>query len=161
MSKIGVSLKLNLTAVDVARLFQGAKGQYLDCTVFIDLDQLDERGNSGMVTQDVSKEERAQQVRGNILGNCKVFWSDTLPVPQPMNQAPSQQAPQQATWQQQPAPQQAPPMQQAPVQQQAPQQAPAPQNGGGTGYVQPQQQPAQQAPQQSEWGNQGEQKAQF
>jgi len=127
MSKIGVSLKLNLTAVDVARLFQGAKGQYLDATVFIDLAQLDQYGNSGMITQDVKKEEKDQGVKGNILGNCKVFWAENGQAPQPLNQAPQQQ-PQQQQWQQQ-APQQ-----------QAPQQ---PQNGGGTGYIPPQQQPQQ------------------
>jgi hypothetical protein len=148
MSKIGVSLKLNLTAVDVARLFQGAKGQYLDATVFIDLAQLDQYGNSGMITQDVKKEEKDQGVKGNILGNCKVFWAENGQAPQPMIQ-PAQQQPAQAQWQQ--APQQQAPMQQQPPQQQAPQ------NGGGTGYVQPQaqqqqppaQQQAQQQPQQA------------
>lgn len=62
--------------MDKARLFAGQKGQYLDATVFIDLDQLDQYGNSGMITQDVSKEEKQQGVKGNILGNCKVFWRD-------------------------------------------------------------------------------------
>jgi len=35
-----------------------------------------------MVTQDVSKEEREQKVQGNILGNVKVFWSDSGNAPQ-------------------------------------------------------------------------------
>tara|TARA_R100000541_G_C1884874_1_gene82801 strand:- start:43 stop:399 length:357 start_codon:yes stop_codon:yes gene_type:complete len=76
MSKVGVSLKINCSQIDKARLFVGQKGQYLDATVFIDLDQLDQYGNSGMITQDVSKEEKQQNVKGNILGNCKVFWRD-------------------------------------------------------------------------------------
>lgn len=76
MSKVGVSLKIDVSKIDKNRLFKGAKGTYLDATVFIDLDQLDQYGNSGMITQDVSKEEKQQGVRGNILGNCKVFWSD-------------------------------------------------------------------------------------
>jgi hypothetical protein len=114
MSKIGVSLKLNLTAVDVARLFQGAKGQYLDATVFIDLAQLDQYGNSGMITQDVKKEEKDQGVKGNILGNCKVFWAENGQAPQPMIQ-PAQQQPD--AWGK-PAQQQAPMQQQAPQQQQ-------------------------------------------
>lgn len=74
--KIGVSLKIDVSKIDKARLFQGQKGIYLDATAFIDLDQLDEYGNSGMITQDVSKDERAQGVKGNILGNSKVFFKD-------------------------------------------------------------------------------------
>ena len=77
MSKVGVSLKIDVSKIDKNRLFKGAKGTYLDATVFIDLSELDQYGNSGMITQDVSKEEKAQQVKGNILGNCKVFWSDS------------------------------------------------------------------------------------
>jgi hypothetical protein len=82
MSKVGVSLKLDVTKMDKARFFAGAKGTYCDCTVFIDLDELDQYGQSGMITQDVSKEEREQKVQGNILGNAKVFWSDTGSAPQ-------------------------------------------------------------------------------
>ena len=76
MSKIGVSLKIDVSKIDKARLFKGQKGVYLDATVFIDLQELDQYGNSGMITQDVSKEEKEQEVRGNILGNCKLFWKD-------------------------------------------------------------------------------------
>lgn len=74
--KIGVALKIDVSKIDKARLFKGQKGTYLDATAFIDLDQLDEYGNSGMITQDVSKDERAQGVKGNILGNSKVFFKD-------------------------------------------------------------------------------------
>ncbi|AUR85399.1 hypothetical protein NVP1074O_31 [Vibrio phage 1.074.O._10N.222.49.B7] len=82
MAKVGVSLKLDVTKIDKARLFNGQKGTYLDATVFIDLDELDQYGNSGMITQDVSKEEKQQGVKGNILGNCKLFWSDAGQAPQ-------------------------------------------------------------------------------
>jgi len=85
MAKVGVSLKVNLSQIDMQRIFQGQKGQYLDATVFIDLDQLDQYGNSGMITQDVKKEEKDQGVKGNILGNCKVFWSDSSQAPQQQN----------------------------------------------------------------------------
>ena len=123
MSKIGVSLKINLTAMDQARLFNGQKGQYLDCTVFIDQEQLDQYGNSGMITQDVQKEEKAQGVKGNILGNAKVFWVENGQAPQhqqpPQQQysAPQQQAPQYHAPQQAPAyNQQVPPQHQQPPQ---------------------------------------------
>jgi len=75
MSKIGVNLKIDVSKIDKTRLFKGQKGTYLDATVFIDLDQLDQYGNSGMITQDVSKEEKSQGLKGAILGNCKKFWS--------------------------------------------------------------------------------------
>ena len=93
MAKIGVRLKINVNMIEKARLFPGKKGKYLDATVFINVDEQDQYGNNGMVTQDVSKEEREQGVKGPILGNCEVFYRD--------NQ--SQQAQQQAAPQGQPA----------------------------------------------------------
>ena len=125
MSKVGVSLKINVSQIEKARLFAGQKGKYLDATVFIDLDQLDQYGNSGMITQDVTKEEKQQQVKGNILGNCKVFWSDSGQAPQSQQQT---AAPQQAKSWGTPPPQNASPKMapaQAP-QQQAPQQQAVP-----------------------------------
>lgn len=77
MAKVGVSLKIDVTKIEKSRLYEGKKGKYLDATVFIDLDEQDQYGNNGMITQDVSKEERSQNVQGAILGNCKVFWRDS------------------------------------------------------------------------------------
>ena len=54
MSKVGISGKINVKEIEKARLFQGAKGTYLDFTMFVDLDELDQYGNSGMITQDVT-----------------------------------------------------------------------------------------------------------
>ena len=110
MSKIGVSFKLDVTKIDKARLFKGAKGTYLDITSFIDLDQLDQYSNSGMVTQDVTKEEKDQGVKGPILGNCKVFWSDDRAQPQQQaahNQQPANTGFQPPTGQPAPRPAQA------------------------------------------------------
>ena len=76
MSKIGVSLNINVTKIEKERLISGAKGKYLDATVFIDLGEADQYGNHGFISQDVSKEERAAGVNGPILGNVKVFWTD-------------------------------------------------------------------------------------
>ena len=87
MSKVGISLKIDVTKIEKERLYEGAKGKYLDATTFVDLDELDQYDNSGMITQDVSKEEKDAGVKGPILGNCKVFWkSDTqakTPAPAP------------------------------------------------------------------------------
>tara|TARA_R110000868_G_C10972546_1_gene770389 strand:+ start:30658 stop:30984 length:327 start_codon:yes stop_codon:yes gene_type:complete len=85
--KIGVSVKIDVTKIDKARLFKGAKGTYLDLTTFIDIDNLDQYDNSGFISQSVTKEERDQGVQGAILGNVKVFYRD-----QPQ-QAPQQSAP--------------------------------------------------------------------
>jgi len=74
--KVGVSLKIDVTKIDKARLFVGQKGKYLDATVFIDVDEKDQYDKNGMITQDVTKDEKDQGVKGNILGNCKVFWKD-------------------------------------------------------------------------------------
>lgn len=77
MSKIGISLKIDVSKIDKARLFKGEKGTYLDATAFIDLDEFDQYGNSGMITQDVTKQEKEAGTKGNILGNTKIFWSET------------------------------------------------------------------------------------
>jgi hypothetical protein len=49
-----------------------------------------------MITQDVTKDEKAQGVKGNILGNGKVFWVENGQAPQQANQNQGfqQQAPQ-------------------------------------------------------------------
>lgn len=69
---IGISMSINVSEIDKARLYQGKKGKYLDITCFIN-DELDQYGNRGMVTQSVSQDERAAGIRGNILGNVSVF----------------------------------------------------------------------------------------
>ena len=101
MAKVAVSLKIDVSKIDKTKLFKGQKGTYLDAQVFIDIDQLDQYGNSGMITQAVTKEEKDQGVKGNILGNCKVFWKDGA----------QQQPAQQGNWgqPQQPAQQQSQP----------------------------------------------------
>ena len=117
MSKIALSLKIDVSKIDKARLFSGQKGTYLDATIFVELAELDQYGNSGMITQDVTKDEKAQGVKGNILGNGKVFWVENGQAPQPQGQGGyQQQAPQQQ------APQQQAPQQQGGFQQQQPSQ---------------------------------------
>lgn len=83
---LGVSLKIDVTKIDKARLFKGQKGTYLDVTMFIDVDNPDQYGNNGMITQSVSKEERDAGTKGAILGNSKVFLKKG--GEQPANDAP-------------------------------------------------------------------------
>lgn len=128
MSKIALSLKIDLSKLDMNRIFNGKNGaQYLDATIFVNMDELDQYGNSGMITQDVTKDEKQQGIKGNILGNGKVFWVEN-------GQAPQKKPPQQQGYQQ-------PSAQQAGFQQQAPQQG-----GFSSQTPQQQQQPFQQQP---------------
>jgi hypothetical protein len=102
--KVGIELRIDVTKIDKARLYKGEKGTYLTMTAFVDLDQVDQYDNNGMITH---KKEKDEQGNTPILGNTKVFWTDGAQAPQ------QQAAPQQY---QQQAPQQVP--------QQAPQQSP-------------------------------------
>lgn len=78
MAKIGVRLKIDVTNIEKARLYQGKKGKYLDATCFIELGEADQYGQHGMITQDVTKEEREAGTKGPILGNVTVFYRDGL-----------------------------------------------------------------------------------
>ena len=92
MKKIAVSLRIDVTKIDKARLYKGAKGTYLDAVAFIDLADEDQYGNAGMITQAVSKEEKAAGERGEILGNSKIIWRDegqqARPAPRSQQAAP-------------------------------------------------------------------------
>ena len=79
--KVGLSIKLDVTKIDKERLFEGAKGTYLDLTTFIDTSEQDQYENNGFVSQATSSEEREQGVKTPILGNVKVFFTDGDAVP--------------------------------------------------------------------------------
>lgn len=115
--KLGISLKIDVTKIEKARLFQGKNGaKYLDLTTFVDLDNPGQYGDHGFISQNVSKQERDNGVKGPILGNAKVFYNDSenqlQAQPQGFQQHPNQtggfqpQKPQGFTPQQQPEPQQ-------------------------------------------------------
>jgi len=76
----GVSFSINVSAIDKSKIIAGKKGNYVNMTCFIN-DEQDQYGNNGMVTQSVSKEEREQGVKGNILGNVKVFYTTDAQAP--------------------------------------------------------------------------------
>jgi hypothetical protein len=91
MAKYGVSLKIDVSKIDKARLFKGEKGVYLDATVFINVDEQGQYGDNGMVTQSWKDQQKGE---GPILGNAKVFWRDDG---QQAQQAPKQQSQPQPT----------------------------------------------------------------
>ena len=86
MSKIGISSGIDVTKIDKSKLVQGRKGTYLNITSFINLSEVDQYNNNGMITQSVSSEERAKGVKEVILGNSKIFWTDG-------NDSPKEQSP--------------------------------------------------------------------
>ena len=74
--KIGLSVRIDVTKIEKARLYAGAKGTYLDLTTFVDTEEKDQYENNGFISQSVDKEEREQGMQTPILGNVKVFFTD-------------------------------------------------------------------------------------
>jgi len=76
MSRIGLSISIDVTQIDKKKLVKGNKGVYLDLKTFIDVEKPNEHGNVGFVTQSISKEENDKGVRAPILGNVKCIWRE-------------------------------------------------------------------------------------
>ena len=92
MAKCGIRIKLDVKKLQKELFFLANSGAvYADLTTFVDLVDKDQYGNSGFITQDVSKEDREAGTKGPIVGNVSVFWSD---AGQPAQQ---KSAPQKAT----------------------------------------------------------------
>ncbi len=91
MAKVGIEVRIDVTKIDKARLYKGAKGTYLTMTTFVDLDNQDEYGNNGFIAH---KKEQDEQGNTPILGNTKVFWTEGQSAPQLQQQAHQQPAPQ-------------------------------------------------------------------
>ena len=65
-----INLKIDVTKITKSRLFKGEKGTYLDCSL---IPTPNSKYGDYMIVEQVTKEERAQNVKGVILGNGKVF----------------------------------------------------------------------------------------
>jgi hypothetical protein len=63
--------KINLDRIEQERIVKGQKGSYLD--VILVPTPKSKWGYTYLVAQCVSEEERAEGVRGPILGNAKTF----------------------------------------------------------------------------------------
>ena len=68
-----ITLKIDVSKIDKSRLFEGKKGTYLDAVLIPTPDN--EYGDTHMIVQSVSKEERLKGVKGEILGNAKEWGS--------------------------------------------------------------------------------------
>ena len=87
MANIGIEVSIDVTKIDKARLKPHKNGStYLTLTGFVNLDEKDQYDNNGFITQKKNKDE-PKEMRMQILGNTKVFWSDSAPQQQ---QAPHQ-----------------------------------------------------------------------
>ena len=96
MAKIGVEISIDVKKIDKSRLYVGKNGAtYLNMTTFINLNEKDQYDNNGFITESLTKEEREQKIQLPILGNCKIFWSDTPQQQQPQQQYQPQQQPSQ------------------------------------------------------------------
>jgi len=71
--KVGIEVRIDVTKIDKARLFKGKKGTYLNLTTFVDLENVDEYGNSGFISH---KKNEGEEGNTPILGNVKVFWKE-------------------------------------------------------------------------------------
>jgi hypothetical protein len=71
--------KIDVNKIDVSKLFPGKNGaKYLDvCLIETPNNQY---GDSHMVVQSVSKEERAAGIKGAILGNAKTIGQSYAPT---------------------------------------------------------------------------------
>lgn len=91
MSKVGISIKLDVSKLDKTRFFKGQKGTYCDLTAFVNLDELDQYGQSGFITQQLTKEERDNKSTLPIVGNTTVFYKDSGQQPQNGSHQPQSQ----------------------------------------------------------------------
>lgn len=74
MAKL-LSLSIDVTKIDEARLYKGAKGTYLNITVGVN-DDADQFGNQVSCWENQTEEERKAKAQRNFLGNGKVLFSD-------------------------------------------------------------------------------------
>ena len=79
-----ISVQIDVNKIDKKRLYKGKKGTYLIGVIFLN-EEPDEYGNNGFICESVSKEEREQGVKGEILGNVKILGNSKPPVNDPVD----------------------------------------------------------------------------
>ena len=84
MSKKTISVQIDVNKIDKKRLYKGKKGTYLNGVIFLN-EEPDEYGNNGFICESVSKEEREQGVKGEILGNVKILGNSKPRVNEPVD----------------------------------------------------------------------------
>ncbi len=81
MSKL-VKAKIDVTKIDKTKLFQGAKGTYLDVDIWIDENE-PEAWKQASIVQSQSQEDREAGLPKNYIGNgeCKWGWDAAPSAP--------------------------------------------------------------------------------
>jgi hypothetical protein len=69
MANKPIKFKLDVTKIDKAHLYKGAKGTYLDCVVWPNKNGADKFGFTHYVVQEISREAREAGGKGAIIGN--------------------------------------------------------------------------------------------
>jgi len=70
MATIGVNFGINKAKIDQSRIEKG----WLNCTVFISLDEKDQFDNNGGIKQRATKEERDGGLELDYIGNVSIFY---------------------------------------------------------------------------------------
>lgn len=78
-----LSAKIDVTKILKDKMFNGAKGTYLDISILENKNGTDQYGNDFMVVQDIGKEARERGEKGPILGNGKYRVRGSQPAPAP------------------------------------------------------------------------------
>jgi len=89
--KVRINFDIDVTKLDKARFYQGKKGIYCNMSALVDLDNLDQYGNSGFITQ-AKKKEEPKELQLPILGNSKVVWREGEEQQQQQGMQQAQQA---------------------------------------------------------------------
>jgi len=80
MLRLIITLKINVQLINKAKLYKGAKGTYLNCTM---IDTPNSEYGDYMIVEETTKDEREAGTKGTILGNGKII--------RPKNEQPAQQ----------------------------------------------------------------------
>lgn len=75
-----ITLKINVTRILKEHLYAGKNGKYLDLAAWPNKDGPDQYGNTHFVCQSVSKEARAQGIKGPIIGNLTLPEEEFMPT---------------------------------------------------------------------------------
>tara|TARA_R110000787_G_scaffold108301_2_gene216704 strand:- start:701 stop:1021 length:321 start_codon:yes stop_codon:yes gene_type:complete len=92
MATIGVNFGINKAKIDQSRIKKG----WLNCTVFINLDEKDQFDNNGGIKQRITKEERDGGMLLDYIGNVSIFYDNREGVDIKSKPAPAPTAPPQA-----------------------------------------------------------------
>jgi hypothetical protein len=71
------SIRIDVTKIDEAALFKGAKGTYLTLTVWPNKEGRNQYGDDAIVKQDLGKDRRDEQPE--IIGNARIIQRKNAP----------------------------------------------------------------------------------